>query len=84
MNLATLTQMLGRLSTRTKLIAVAVMAFLVGTFFSGHSSESGNGRYLPWSPGAGQVGLLDTRTGQVWVMNSGARRFERYASIPYF
>lgn len=81
MNLGMLNQMLGRVSERTKLIVVAVVAFLIGTLLTGHSSESVNGRYVPWNGGAG---LLDTRTGQVWKLNPGTQRFERAASIPYF
>lgn len=80
MNIGMLNQMLGRVSERTKLIVVAVVAFLLGTLLSGHSSESGNGRYVPWNV----TGLLDTRTGQLWKLNPGTQRFERVASIPYF
>lgn len=80
MNYGMLTQMLGRLSERTKLIAVGVIAFLLGTLLTGHSSETSNGRYVPWSAS----GLLDTRTGQLWALNPSTKRFERVASIPYF
>lgn len=80
MNLGMLQQMLGRVSERTKLIVVAVIAFLLGTLLTGHSNESANGRYVPWN----EAGLLDTRTGQLWKLNPGAQRFERVASIPYF
>lgn len=84
MNISMLTQMLGRLSERTKLIIVAIVAFLIGSLFGGRSGETVNGRYVPWNTPDIRGGLLDTRTGQVWSLNPLSKRFERVASIPYF
>ena len=79
---AILKSFLDRLSVRTKMIALAVIAFVIGTFFGGHGTENGNGRYVPW----GQAGtaLLDTRTGQLWTLDPESHRFQRFASLPYF
>ena len=73
-------QLLGRISQRTKLIAVGVIAFLLGLMFAGHGGDNGNGRYVPW----GGDGLLDTRTGQIWQIDPESHRFRRWASLPYF
>ena len=73
---------LDRFSVRTKMIALAVLAFVIGTFFGGHGSESSNGRYVPW--GNGGTAMLDTRTGQLWTLDPDSHRFQRMASLPYF
>jgi len=78
-NLNVVRQLLGRVSERTKLIVVGVIAFLLGLMLSGHGGDSANGRYVPW----GSSGLLDTRTGQIW-MEDGNQHFKRWASLPYF
>lgn len=79
-NLNVVTQLLGRISQRTKLIIVGVVAFLLGLMMAGHGSESGNGRYVPW----GEHSLVDTRSGQIWIINPETQRMTRGASIPYF
>jgi hypothetical protein len=81
-NLNVVQQLLGRISQRTKLIIVGVLAFLLGLMLAGHSGDSANGRYVPW--GNADVGLLDTRTGQIWVVDQENHRFKRLASLPYF
>jgi hypothetical protein len=73
-------QMLGKISQRTKLIGVAIIAFLLGLMFAGRGGDSANGRYVPW----GSEGLLDTRTGQIWVVDPESHHFKRWASLPYF
>jgi hypothetical protein len=73
-------QLLGRISQRTRLIGVGVIAFLLGLMLAGRSGDSANGRYVPW----GSEGLLDTRTGQIWVVDPESHRFKRWASLPYF
>ncbi len=73
---------LDRFSVRTKMIALAVLAFVIGTFFGGHGSESSNGRYVPW--GNGGSAMLDTRTGQLWSVDPDAHSFHKMASLPYF
>ena len=60
---------LDRLSVRTKMIGLAIIAFVIGTFFGGHGSESNNGRYVPW--GNSGTAMLDTRTGQLWTLDAG-------------
>ena len=73
---------LDRLSVRTKMIVLAVIAFVIGTFFGGHGAESSNGRYVPW--GSNGTAMLDTRSGQLWVLDSDSHKFQRMASLPYF
>ena len=73
---------LDRLSVRTKMIGLAVIAFVIGTFFGGHGAESSNGRYVPW--GNSGTAMLDTRTGQLWTLNGDANGFKKQASLPYF
>ena len=48
MNLSILKAFFDRLSVRTKLIGMAVIAFLIGTFFGGRGTSEVNGRYVPW------------------------------------
>ncbi len=79
MNLNVVPQLLGRISNRTKLIAVGIVAFLLGLMLAGRGAESVNGRYVPW----GENYLLDTRSGDVWVIDAN-HRFKKYASLPYF
>ena len=71
-----------RLGERTKLIAVAVVAFVIGTFFGGRgATATANGRYVPW--GNGGEALLDTQNGQVWRVNESTHKFEKVASMPW-
>ncbi len=79
MNLNVIPQLFGRLSERTKLIIVGLIAFMLGMFLSGRGSASPNGRYVPW----GERGLLDTQTGQIWMVDD-TNHFRRWASLPYF
>ena len=81
MNLNVVEQLLARISQRTKFIAVGVLAFLLGLMFAGHNGDSANGRYVPWG---NEGGLLDTRTGQIWIVDAESHRFKRWASLPYF
>ena len=72
-----------RLGERTKLIAVAVVAFIIGTFFGGRgTTATANGRYVPWNSGSGEPALLDTQTGQIWRVNESSHRFEKWAALP--
>ena len=81
MNLSILKAFFDRLSVRTKLIGMAVIAFLIGTFFGGHGSTESNGRYVPWSTGGS---LLDTRTGKTYVLDPDTQRFKSGPSLPYW
>ena len=72
-----------RLGERTKLISVAIVAFIIGTFFGGRgATATANGRYVPWGNGAGEA-LLDTQNGQVWRVNENTHKFEKVASMPW-
>ena len=73
---------LDRFSVRTKMIALAVVAFVIGTFFGGHGGDTGNGRYVPW--GNSGTAMLDTKTGQLWALDAESHRFQRLAALPYF
>ena len=79
---AILRSFLDRFNVRTKMVALAVVAFVIGTFFGGHGSESSNGRYVPW--GSNGSAMLDTRTGQLWAIDPEQHHFQRQASLPYF
>ena len=79
MNLNVVQQLLGRISQRTRLIIVGIVAFVLGLMLAGRGADTGNGRYVPW----GENYLLDTRNGQVWVIDAD-HRFRKYASLPYF
>ena len=81
MNFGILKAFLDRLSVRTKLIGVAVIAFLIGTFFGGHGSGESNGRYVPWGTGGS---LLDTRTGKTYMLDPDTHTFRHGPSLPYF
>ena len=82
-NLSLVTGLWGRLGERTKLIGVAVVAFLLGTLWGGHRPTGGdNGRYL--AIGTDGHLLLDTHNGDVWVLDNDTHKFKRQASMPYF
>ena len=71
---------LGSLSERTKLIAVAVVAFLIGMFFGGGSKVSTNGRFVPFPGENGAV--LDTSRGQIWGAGpSDPHRYRKGAGL---
>ena len=77
MNLSILKAFLDRLSVRTKLIGVGIIAFVAGTFFGGKSVSEGNGRYVPWG-----VNMLDTQTGQIYMIDQNAQHLRRGPSLP--
>ena len=81
MNLSILKAFLDRLSVRTKLIAVAIIAFLIGTYFGGRGTSESNGRYVPWGSGGS---LLDTRTGKTYVLDNDTHAFKHGPSLPYW
>lgn len=81
MNLSILKAFVDRLSVRTKLIGVAIVAFLIGTFFGGHGSGESNGRYVPWGTNGS---LLDTRTGKTYMLDADAQTFKHGPALPYF
>ncbi len=84
MNLSMVTGLWTRLGERTRLIIVAVVAFIIGTFFGGRSATpSANGRYVTWGNVAGEPALLDTQTGQIWVVDEGSHKFRKWASLPW-
>ncbi len=76
MNLSFLTDGWNRLSLRTKLIIVGVLAFFFGSLWGGHRTEiEANGRFS--AVGADGRVLLDTRTGEVWVFDGTDGTFKR-------
>ena len=81
MNLSILKAFFDRLSVRTKLIGMAVIAFLIGTFFGGRGTAESNGRYVPWGAGGS---LLDTRTGKTYVLDTDSHAFKHGPSLPYW
>ncbi len=75
-NLSLVKGLWARVGERTKLIGVAVLAFILGTLWGGHRTVSNeNGRYVAVGT-EGRV-LLDTRTGEVWVFNNDDHTFKR-------
>ncbi len=84
MNLSMVTALWARLGERTRLIVVAVVAVVAGTFFGGHgAAATANGRYVPWGNVSGEPALLDTQTGQIWVVNESTHKFTKWASLPW-
>lgn len=83
MNLSLLKAFLDRLSVRTKLIGVAVIAFLIGTFFGGRGGSEGTGRYVPFG-NSSTMATLDTRTGQIWIVEGDGKIYQRGPKIPYW
>ena len=84
MNLSMVTALWARLGERTKIIAVAVVAFLLGTFFGGRgATATANGRYVPWGNGGQVAALLDTQTGQIWIVDDGSHKFRKGPSLPW-
>ena len=83
MNLSLLTAFINRLSTRTKLISVAVIAFLIGTFFGGRGGSDGTGRYVPFS-NSNKLVTLDTRNGQIWIAEDDGSNYRKGPKIPYW
>lgn len=83
MNLSLLKAFFDRLSVRTKLIGAAVIAFVIGTFFGGRGGSEGSGRYVPFNAG-GTMATLDTRSGQVWIVDGDGQSYRRGPKIPYW
>ena len=79
---AILKNFLDRLSVRTKMIGLAVIAFFIGTFWGGHGSENSNGRYVPW--GNSGTAMMDTRTGKLYLLDSDSHSFRQAAALPFF
>jgi len=70
----------GQMPQRTRTIIIAVVAFGVGTLFSG---SGGNGRYT--SLGTSGTTILDTKTGTAWRVDpERAGAYTRVASFSYF
>ncbi len=70
MNISMIRGMLGSFSERTKLIAVAVAAFIIGMVFSGGGKAASNGRFVPLTDAHGvSTGIVDTSTGQTWFFD---------------
>ena len=85
MNLNVVNQLLARLSTRAKLIAVGVICFGLGLLLRGGSTGTESGRYVPCLQSGHELCLLDTRSGEVWVLDqNNPQHFRRLATIPYF
>lgn len=81
MNVSMIRGVLGSLSERTKLVAVAVAALLFGMWLGGGSKVSTNGRFVPFPGETGAV--LDTSTGQMWVADpSDPHRYRKGANLP--
>ena len=83
MNLSLLTAFINRLSTRTKLISVAIIAFLIGTYFGGRGGNDGTGRYVPFS-NSNSLATLDTRSGQIWIVDNDGKEYRKGPKIPYW
>ncbi len=75
MNFGIVKAFIDRLSVRTKLIAVGIIAFLLGMFWGSRGNVEVNGRYVPWGDS-----LLDTRSGQVYVRDGD--RIRKGPSLP--
>ncbi len=85
MNLSILKAFFDRLSVRTKLIGMAIIAFLLGTFFGGRGGSEGSGRYVPFnSVGGNSMATLDTRSGQVWIVDAEGQNYRKGPKIPYW
>lgn len=83
MNFSMIRGLVGNLSERTKLIAVAVIAFLLGIFFGGGSKITSNGRFVPLSSGQGDTtAILDTSNGQSWIIDPNDPHHYRKGAIP--
>jgi len=70
----------GQIPQRTRTIIIAIVAFGIGTLFSG---SGGDGRYT--SLGTSGLTILDTKTGVAWKIDPehpGA--YPRLASFSYF
>ena len=84
MNLSMPLALWARLGERTRLIAVAVVAFVIGTFFGGRgATATANGRYVPWGNVSGEPALIDTQSGQIWVVDESSHKFKKWASLPW-
>ena len=83
MNLSLLKAFFDRLSVRTKLIGVAVIAFLLGTFFGGRGGNEGTGRYVPFG-NSNSLATLDTRNGQIWLVENEGTSYRKGPKIPYW
>lgn len=82
-NLSFVKGLWGRLGERTKLIGVGVFTFILGTLWGGHRNVANeSGRYV--AMGTDGHLLLDTRTGDVWALDTDTHKFKRQASLPYF
>jgi hypothetical protein len=68
---------LSRLSLRTKIIAAAVLALLLGMMLRGGGGD--NGRFLPI--GSTPEYIIDTQKGTTWRLENGTYR--RVASMPW-
>lgn len=77
MNLSVLKAFFDRLSVRTKLIIVGAVTFFIGMFFGGHGAAQNNGRYVL----SGNI-VLDTQTGQVYVIDANSDHMKRGPSLP--
>lgn len=83
MNFGLLKVFYDRLSVRTKLIGVGIIAFVIGTFFGGRGGDSGMGRYVPFN-GGGTLATLDTKTGQVYIVSGDGQTYKRGPKVPYW
>ena len=83
MNVSMIRGIIGNLSERTKLIAVALIAFFVGMFFGGGSKVTSSGRFVPLPDGHGEtMAILDTSNGQSWVIDpSDPHHYRKGASL---
>lgn len=83
MNFSLLKAFYDRLSVRTKMIGVAVIAFVLGTFFGGRGGTEGAGRYVPYSNN-NTLATLDTRNGQIWIVDNDGHNYRKGPKIPYW
>ncbi|HEX4084321.1 MAG TPA: hypothetical protein VHY22_05380 [Chthoniobacteraceae bacterium] len=77
MDTTILRQILSRMSERTKIIAVALIAFAAGSLIKGSGDT---GRFIPF--GASGTTILDSKTGTAWTIESAG--YKRLASFSYW
>ena len=85
-NIPSARQLWGRLGERTKLIGIGALAFLLGSFWGGRGitdAGGGSGRYVTCTIGD-EHGVLDTRNGQIWLIDNTSHKYKRGPSLPYF
>ena len=73
----TFSSMYARMNERTKLVAVAVLAFFLGGLLKGGGSNTGRYQACGNSP----TYIIDTQKGTTWEMKGS--RYQELASMPW-